>query len=226
MTRFEELEEVTAEVKLKQLMWDSRNEWETSYNEWMTVRERKRERERERGRERSEGRGTKPERRKEKRERGERGEVKMEVLSVTREGKRSHYALPLQTPFDELVPDTVNTQVIKFAKSIYQLEKGLPPNAIVPTLKAKVEDMKDKMPVIQDLRNPSLKTRHWEQIEEILEHKFDPDEKKTLKLLQELNAFDYAEALQEVSGQASSEASLEGILKKVVNLHVLTCTCT
>ena len=152
----------------------------------MTVRERKRERERERGRERSEGRGTKPERRKEKRERGERGEVKMEVLSVTREGKRSHYALPLQTPFDELVPDTVNTQVIKFAKSIYQLEKGLPPNAIVPTLKAKVEDMKDKMPVIQDLRNPSLKTRHWEQIEEILEHKFDPDEKKTLKLLQEL----------------------------------------
>lgn len=221
MTRFEELEEVTAEVKLKQLMWDSRNEWETSYNEWMTVRERKRKREG--GRERREAKGTKPERRK---ERGENGEVKMEVLAVTREGKRSHYALPLQTPFDELVPDTVNTQVIKFAKSIYQLEKGLPPNAIVPTLKAKVEDMKDKMPVIQDLRNPSLKTRHWEQIEEILEHKFDPDEKKTLKLLQELNAFDYAEALQEVSGQASSEASLEGILKKVVNLHVLTCTCT
>ena len=49
VTRFEELEEVTAEVKLKQLMWDSRNEWETSYNEWMTVRERKREREGERG---------------------------------------------------------------------------------------------------------------------------------------------------------------------------------
>ena len=45
MTRFEELEEVTTEVKLKQLMWDSRNEWETSYNEWMTVRERKRKRE-------------------------------------------------------------------------------------------------------------------------------------------------------------------------------------
>lgn len=125
-----------------------------------------------------------------------------------------------------MVPDTVNTQVIKFAKSIYQLEKGLPPNAIVPTLKAKVEDMKDKMPVIQDLRNPSLKTRHWELIEEILEHKFDPDEKKTLKLLQELNAFDYSEAIQEVSGQASSEASLEGILKKVVNLLVLTCTYT
>ena len=26
LTRFEELEEVTTEVKLKQLMWDSRNE--------------------------------------------------------------------------------------------------------------------------------------------------------------------------------------------------------
>ena len=71
------------------------------------------------------------------------------------------------------------------------------------------------MPVIQDLRNPSLKPRHWTKIEEILEHKFDPDETKSLKLLSDLKAFDFAEAIQEVSGQASSEASLEGILKKV-----------
>ena len=42
MTRFEELEEVTTEVKLKQLMWDARNEWDTSYNEWMIVRGRER----------------------------------------------------------------------------------------------------------------------------------------------------------------------------------------
>ena len=104
---------------------------------------------------------------------------------------------------------------MKFAKSVYQLEKGLPPNDIVPELKSKVEEMREKMPVIQDLRNPSLKARHWEKIEEILEHKFDPEEPKTLQLLVDLSAFEYGEAIQEVSGQASSEASLEGILKKV-----------
>lgn len=34
-------------------------------------------------------------------------------------------------------------------------------------------------------------------------------------LLNKIDAFDHTEAIEEVSGQASSEASLEGILKKV-----------
>lgn len=41
----------------------------------------------------------------------------------------------------------------------------------------------------------------------------------TLGLLNELDAFEHAEEIQEVSSQASSEASLEGILKKVCNTH-------
>ena len=51
----------------------------------------------------------------------------------------------IQTPFNELQPDTLNGQVLKYAKTVYQLEKGLPPNAVVPKLKEKVEDMKDKV---------------------------------------------------------------------------------
>ena len=52
-------------------------------------------------------------------------------------------------------------------------------------------------------------------IEEIIQHKFDPEGTVTLQLLTDLKVFDHAEAIQEVSGQASSEASLESILKKV-----------
>ena len=69
--------------------------------------------------------------------------------------------------------------------------------------------------MITDLRNPSLKQRHWTLIEDIIGHKFDPEVALTLQLLTELKVFDKAEAIQEVSGQASSEASLESILKKV-----------
>lgn len=47
--------------------------------------------------------------------------------------------------FKELKTETMNTQVLKYAKTVYQLEKGLPPNGVVPLLKAKVEDMKDKV---------------------------------------------------------------------------------
>ena len=78
-----------------------------------------------------------------------------------------------------------------------------------------------KLPVIGDLRNPSLKPRHWVLIDEVLQHKFDPEVPLTLTLLQELQAFNYAEAIQEISGQASSEASLEAILKKVATLKKL-----
>ena len=72
-----------------------------------------------------------------------------------------------------------------------------------------------QLPVITDLRNPSLKPRHWNLIEEIIQHKFDPNVPLTLQLMVDLRVFEYAEAIREVSGQASSEASLEAILKKV-----------
>ena len=70
--------------------------------------------------------------------------------------------------------------------------------------------------MIVDLCNPSLKPRHWIQIEDIIEHKINPDDATfNLKMLQDLQVFDFAEAIQDISGQASTEASLEAILRKV-----------
>ena len=71
------------------------------------------------------------------------------------------------------------------------------------------------MPVITNLRNPALKPRHWEHIQQIFGYHFTEEEPLTLGLLNKIDAFDHTEAIEEVSGQASSEASLEGILKKV-----------
>ena len=88
------------------------------------------------------------------------------------------------------------------------------------------------MPVITNLRNPALKPRHWEDIQQIFGYHFkkkndntnnnnnnnnkeEEEEPLTLGLLNKIEAFDHTEAIEEVSGQASSEASLEGILKKV-----------
>lgn len=51
----------------------------------------------------------------------------------------------LQCKFDSLDPELLNSQVSKYAKFVNQLEKGLPPNNIVPRLKEKVENMKDKV---------------------------------------------------------------------------------
>ena len=37
MTRFEDLEETHAEVKLKQTLWLTQKEWEEDYKNWMEV---------------------------------------------------------------------------------------------------------------------------------------------------------------------------------------------
>ncbi|XP_053147968.1 dynein axonemal heavy chain 6 isoform X2 [Hemicordylus capensis] len=156
VTKFDALEEVCAELKLKQILWDSLCEWEILQEDWMECK------------------------------------------------------------FDSLDPELLNSQVSKYAKFVHQLEKGLPPNNVVPRLKEKVESMKEKLPVITDLRNPFLKPRHWVILEQIVGAQLvDTENPLTLERLSQINAFEYSQEIQDVSGQASGEASLETILKKV-----------
>ncbi|XP_071825285.1 dynein axonemal heavy chain 6-like isoform X2 [Apostichopus japonicus] len=155
VTKYEELEETHAELKLKQLLWDSLEEWDQMTEAWV------------------------------------------------------------QSEFEQLDPEELSSSVGKYAKSVHQLEKGLPPNHVVPILKGKVETMRDQMPVITNLRNPALKQRHWDTIETILNYKFNSEEPLTLGLLTQLSAFQFTEQIEEVAGQASSEAALEALLKKV-----------
>ena len=69
--------------------------------------------------------------------------------------------------------------------------------------------------MITDLRNPSLKSRHWEAIETELDFHFTADEPMTLGRLEDIGSFYHGDVIGEVASQASSEASLEIILKKV-----------
>ncbi|KAM6202366.1 dynein axonemal heavy chain 6 [Rhynchocyon petersi] len=156
VSKFDALEEVSAELKLKQLLWDSISEWDNLQQEW------------------------------------------------------------LQSKFDSLDPEVLNAQVTKYTKFVTQLEKGLPPNNVVPQLKQKVEKIKEKLPVINDLRNPTLKPRHWVAIEQTVDAiLMDLETPLTLEKLSELHVFDFGQEIQDISGQASGEAALETILKKV-----------
>ncbi|XP_068083916.1 dynein axonemal heavy chain 6 [Anabrus simplex] len=155
VTRFEMLEEVVNDVKLRQTLWECVDTWDQLVNEWETC------------------------------------------------------------DFNLLDPEDLQLTTAKNIKTIHQLEKGLPENQIVPKFKDNVEKLKDKLPVITYLRNPALRQRHWISIEHALNYKFKPDEELTLKLLENLGVFRIPETLQEISGQASSEAGLEALLKKV-----------
>ena len=69
--------------------------------------------------------------------------------------------------------------------------------------------------MISDLRNSNLKLRHWQQINELLQINLTAENHFTIAMLEDIKAFDYYDAVHEISEQASSEATLEAMLKKV-----------
>lgn len=90
-----------------------------------------------------------------------------------------------------------------------------------PVVLSNFPSYRPQLPVISDLRNPALKQRHWDTIQQVLEHVFSDEEPLTLGLLEDIDAFDHSESIQEISGQASSEASLETLLKKVRRVELV-----
>ncbi|KAJ3021047.1 UNVERIFIED_CONTAM: Dynein heavy chain 6, axonemal [Siphonaria sp. JEL0065] len=121
-------------------------------------------------------------------------------------------------PFENLNTEEINTQIAAYIKVVYSLDKGLPPNDVVPKLKQLVDSYKAMYTTIVDLRNPALKARHWDKIQEILGKPLIRDETLTLEKLIEQRIFDFKEDISNTSGQASSEAALEEMLSKVVKL--------
>lgn len=96
----------------------------------------------------------------------------------------------------------------------------MPPNYLVSKLRQSAEKFKAKLPTIGYLRNPAIKVRHWLRIEQILNKKLITDEQLSIQTFIDLNAFDaeLSVEIMEVSSQASGEASLEVLLKKVEKL--------
>lgn len=54
-------------------------------------------------------------------------------------------AFLLQSKFSDLDPELLSAQVNKYGKYVNQLEKGLPPNSVVPHLKDGVDAMRKKV---------------------------------------------------------------------------------
>ncbi|VDO08408.1 unnamed protein product [Rodentolepis nana] len=123
-----------------------------------------------------------------------------------------------EAEFSTLDPEKITNTTMKYLKSIAQLERGLVPNNVVPILRQNVDEVRLILPTLNDLRNPALKDRHWTLLEDIIGFKMSELEAPlTLGKLKELKAFSKVAEIQEIAAMASSEASLEALLKKVEN---------
>lgn len=117
--------------------------------------------------------------------------------------------------FHNLEVEQMNTFLALNLKYVKQFKKCIPSCKLVDLIDQKVQSFKQKMPIIKMLRNSNLKDYHWIEIEQILGTKFPTNQYLTLIMLEKLGAFKYGSEIIDVSVQASSEATLEAMLKKV-----------
>lgn len=81
----------------------------------------------------------------------------------------------------------MSEKVQYYTKVVFGLERSLATNMVVPKLKSMVDSFKMALPIVLDLRNPGLKQRHWDRIQEVLGVKNIRDKSFTLGMLLNLN---------------------------------------
>jgi dynein heavy chain len=85
-------------------------------------------------------------------------------------------------------------------------------------LRERISKWKDLVPIVQHLRNGDLKERHWVKVEEILGAGLEQPAAAasvTVGHLLGMNVMEARDLIVSVSTEASQEAALEAMLKKV-----------
>lgn len=80
-------------------------------------------------------------------------------------------------------PDEIDIETGTAFRTIYRLEKIIQEpiaKSLAETMRLKIEEFKEHMPIIYTLGNTSMKSRHWEQVSEIVGFPIKIDETMTL----------------------------------------------
>eukprot|EP00741_Cyanophora_paradoxa_P024436 tig00022075_g23593.t1 len=117
--------------------------------------------------------------------------------------------------FSKLNVDEMSTEVQTCYKNAFRMWKRKEDDEVAKRLKDSVEVWKAWMPMVLELGNKALKSRHWEKIFRVLGQTYFQGMSFTLDQLIRYNIFDHRELISEISGVASGEYGLEITLEKI-----------
>lgn len=92
-------------------------------------------------------------------------------------------------------PDDIETVSGTLFRTIFKLEKAFQEPAVrklAETVRVSVEEFREHMPLILTLGNPGMKSRHWEQVSEIVGFPIKVDEYMTLAKVSFFSIFSYS----------------------------------
>ncbi|GAX73618.1 hypothetical protein CEUSTIGMA_g1069.t1 [Chlamydomonas eustigma] len=120
----------------------------------------------------------------------------------------------LKCSLSQVDVQTLEEAVARYNRAVMKMERGLIPNKIVPLLREGINSWREFVPIIQSLRNPDMRDRHWAKVKELTGLVIDQE--ATLGALMSMQVMRHRESITRVSTEAMQEAGLVILLERVV----------
>ncbi|GAX74205.1 hypothetical protein CEUSTIGMA_g1654.t1 [Chlamydomonas eustigma] len=116
---------------------------------------------------------------------------------------------------EALSPDAVQAKMDDLIKKNYKMVKNRKDDEVVLRLKKELDAFMVFMPLLQEVSNPALESRHWEQVFKVLGQPYTEGQFFSLSELIKYNIMDNFEQLQNIGAMASKEYSMLKAMEKM-----------
>ncbi|XP_008523107.2 dynein axonemal heavy chain 17 isoform X1 [Equus przewalskii] len=101
----------------------------------------------------------------------------------------------------------------KFAKDVRSLDKEMKSWDAFVGLDNTVKNMITSLRAVSELQNPAIRDRHWQQLMQATQVKFEMSDETTLADLLQLNLHNYEDEVRNIVDKAVKESGMEKVLK-------------
>ncbi|CAI6360698.1 unnamed protein product [Macrosiphum euphorbiae] len=98
---------------------------------------------------------------------------------------------------------------------------------VIETTRNNIDEFRKLLPVVEDLKNPAMKDRHWDEVRNVINKKvIQKSSDFTLEKLMEVKIQDYSEKISDVSRKSTIELGLDNAIQNIKeiwsskNLHL------
>lgn len=135
-----------------------------------------------------------------------------QIWTITIEWK-DYWDLWKNGQFNDLKVEEMENVVGGYTKKVGRLGRDIKRWKVWEAMKSELDTFRETIPLIQDLRNPALRPRHWASLRERVGAEFDPKSADfTLNEVVRLGFNAHAEFIGELSSNANKELAIETAL--------------
>ena len=139
-----------------------------------------------------------------------------QIWGLKRDWDEDFIATNSATAFRQIEVEDMDTQAGQYQKKTSRLKKDLQFWGVWQHLKKSIDQFRNTMPLIENLRNDSMRPRHWEEIMNEINQVFDPYSNEfTLSKIFELNLFAHSDLVSRLTDEARKESKIESGLKEI-----------